>query len=233
MYDLEVHYLDGSFAAVEVVAAADADAIELWNLVNDSGKWTLPMLVGGWMVELRLNARANVLRAELQGFLETLEAQGVRALRPGRRPRTVNEDFADFLGIRSLLQTGTDSPGSVYFTLHLPAERSGGMVADDGNALATWIGLWLGEDNQQDVVQKLRRAETDERHAFVLLPAFTTAHFGVVDLLMRRNAPLPTEPPSLPDAITHVWAASTWTMGDGFRWSASRGWTRFEKLTLD
>lgn len=81
---------------------------------------------------------------------------------------------------------------------------------------------------QADVRSKLARSECDERHAFVLVPGFTTAPFEVADLLMRDDAPLPTAPPRLPTEITHVWIASTWTSGHGVRWSPD-GWESFDK----
>ncbi len=42
MHDLDVHYADGTLGAVEVVTAADAKSIELWNLVNSDEVWVEP-----------------------------------------------------------------------------------------------------------------------------------------------------------------------------------------------
>ena len=39
MHDLEVTYPDKLSAAVEVTAAADAQSIELWNLVKGGDRW--------------------------------------------------------------------------------------------------------------------------------------------------------------------------------------------------
>jgi hypothetical protein len=61
-----------------------------------------------------------------------------------------------------------------------------------------------------------------------ILPAFATADFAVTDLLMRDDAPRPQLAPSLPQAITHVWVASTWTTGRGMRWSPTDGWQYFD-----
>jgi hypothetical protein len=65
---------------------------------------------------------------------------------------------------------------------------------------------------------------------FVLVPGFTEAPFGVTDLLMRDNAPLPVDAPNLPTEVTHVWVASLWGSGSGFRWDPAGGWSAFAKL---
>lgn len=127
-------------------------------------------------------------------------------------------------------QSGTNFSGSIYITLTLPAERTGGAVASTGDAIAHWIGTWLARPEQADNLRKLRSAEGAERHVFVLLRGFTTASFAVVDPLMRSGGPLPTVDPELPSPVTHVWVMSTWSAGDGFRWSADSGWIRFAKV---
>lgn len=67
-------------------------------------------------------------------------------------------------------------------------------------------------------------------HLFVLLPGFTCAPFNVVDLLMRNDAPVPTDDPTLPEPLTDVWIMSTWTNGRGFKWSQATGWQPFRRL---
>ena len=64
-------------------------------------------------------------------------------------------------------------------------------------------------------------------------PEGSLGHDGgspVSDLLIAPDAPLPTIPPVLPAEITHVWAASTWDSGNGFRWSPDKAWERFAKV---
>ncbi len=231
MHDLRIVYPDRPSGAVEVTAAADPDAIALWKLVNGSGeRWIEPELIGGWMVELNPTARAKRLRSALPGLLRVLESQGLGSLRPRGHPSTANEDFARDLGVRGLHQSGTQYPGSIYVTLHLPAERSGGWVADNGDALALWIGDFiLHEPARRDVLEKLARSGAEDRHVFVLLPGFTTAPFGVSDLLMRGGPPLPLVAPQLPAEVTHTWAVSTWNSGSGFRWDPQIGWSTFTK----
>jgi hypothetical protein len=80
-------------------------------------------------------------------------------------------------------------------------------------------------------LKKLGRSGAPERHMFIVIPGFPDTPFGVTELLTRDDAPLPSLPPKLPSEVTHVWAASTWGVGYGMRWSPARGWEAFDKLT--
>jgi len=231
MHDLEIVYENEPPAAVEVTAAADADSIELWNLVNGSGRWVEPDIAGGWLVALLPQARAQRLRAELPALLDELERERVSEVRvepwsTGRIERVASE-----LGITHLVQSGTSYPGSIYFTIELPDERSGGFVPQTGDPLARWLSGWIMQPQQAHNLRKLMDSGAQERHLFVILPGFADAPFSVVDLLMREHPPLPTQPPTLPTEVTHVWIMSTWSAGLGIRWSRDSGWQRFDKLT--
>lgn len=230
MHDLDIRYQDGRIAAVEVTADVDPEATVLWNLMNGGGRWIEPELAGGWMVELELRARGKAIRSELPGLLRQLEHDRVSHMSV-RRSRSSNDERverASSLGIRHLHQSGTDFRGSIYVTLALPLERTGGFVADDSDALARWVGQFLADD-RPDVGTKLAASDRDERHAFVLVSGFSTAVFEVTDVLFRADPPLPSFDPALPEGMTDVWIVSTWVAGRGFRWSCSSGWSLFDK----
>lgn len=228
MYDLDVMYPDRPWAAVEIVAAADAESIQTWKLMNGRGegrRWVVDGLQGGWLVTILPSASAKGLWKRLPPLLAELESQGVRRL----TDEDLADEVADELGVIDAWQSGTDYPGSIYVTIEIPAERSGGVVPDTGNALAAWIGQFLLEPGQGDVLRKLGRSSAPEKHAFVIVPGLTTAPFGVADLLLRSEAPVPVEPPMLPSPVTCVWTVSTWNSGGGFRWSPDDGWQTFRK----
>lgn len=66
MHDLDITYGDRPPRAVEVTAAADGEAIALWNLLNGQDeRWVEPALAGGWLVSLLPTARAKRVRKEL------------------------------------------------------------------------------------------------------------------------------------------------------------------------
>jgi hypothetical protein len=156
-------------------------------------------------------------------------------MRAASRWRPAEEVLATLrdLDIVRLHQSGTDSTGSIYVTLELPVERTGGFVADNGDALAHWIGGFLRDEARADVRRKLDAAGCAERHAFVIHPGFATADFAVADVLMLDGCPLPTLDPVIPDEVTHVWAVSTWSSGHGMRWSPDVGWAYFDKLDAE
>lgn len=224
MYDLDLLRDEVPLGACEVTAAADAESIELWNIINGSDKrWIEPGLLGGWIVTVTPRCRAKRLRRELPALLRTLET--VTAGREGEDAR----DHLDGLDVMSAHRSGTDFPGSIYVTLQRAAERTGGAVPSTGNGLVTWLNGWMREPAQQHNLEKLRSADRPERHLFVLLPGFTTAPFNVTDLLVRDGAPLPDVAPTLPSGISHVWTMSTWSSGDVFRYSEGR-WMRTSKI---
>lgn len=232
MHDLDVYDGPARVAAVEVTAAADGQVIALWKLVNPPGeRWIEPALAGGWMITLRTDARAKQLRRDLPELLTTLETEGTRAigidyLHPGNPLR----ERLEALGVVSLDQNDTDFPGSIYLTVELDDDRSGGCIADHSNAVADWVSEFLADEGRADVRDKLARSGAPQRHAFVIVPGFSEAPFAAADPLARNDSPTPSVPPTLPAEITHVWVTSTWSSRWGFRWSPMPiGWERFAK----
>jgi hypothetical protein len=232
MHDLDVHYDDGHRGAVEVVTAADGECIALWNLVNGGGRRVIEGIDGGWSLWLTPGTRVNQLNRVLPTLLSNLESLGLRQV-PRHGPRHALVDAAHAVGIAHGEQYATDYPGSVYFSIDLPIERSAGFVAHNGDALSEWVSEFLAAESQRDVLHKLSESHAEERHAFVILPGFPTAPFAVTDVLMRREAPLPTQDPVLPRELSHIWVVSSWSSGVGFRWAPGRGWSTFDKSVGD
>lgn len=92
---------------------------------------------------------------------------------------------------------------------------------------------FLLDAHQSDVLNKLARSGATQRHVAILVPAFSTAPFGVVDVLWRDlDDAVPARSPNLPNEVTHVWLMTFWTIGSGLRWSPQGGWERFERKFL-
>lgn len=219
---------------MEVTAAADAASIELWKLVNHRDeRWVDGRLLGGWAVSLAPTARAKRVLTELPALLAGLEAAGMAEFgRDWRAPADPWVDALLDLGVVSGSRGDTDYPGVIYPTIELPTERAGGGVSATGRPLSDWVGQFLAEPQQMDVVHKLGRSGADERHAFIILPGFTTAPFPVADLLWRADGPLPDAVPQFPNEVTHVWVVTTWAAGRGLRWSPGEGWRQFRSDVL-
>lgn len=224
MYDLDLLHNGGQFAAMEVTAAADAESIELWNLVNGSeNRWIESKLLGGWMVTVTPKARAKRLKKELPQLLRMLETVVTES------ERDVAIDHLHELEVVSADRSDTKFPGSIYITLQRGPERTGGAVPLTGDGLVVWLNEWMCEPGQVHNLNKLRAANCRERHLFLLLPGFTTAPVSASDVLMRADGPLPEVPPVLPQGITDVWVMSTWSTGDLFHFGAE-GWSRSRKV---
>lgn len=226
MYDLEIRYPDGRRGAIEVVAAADPEAIQFWNLANGGGtRWVEKGISGGWAVECKPSTRVKDLRSQLPLLLKGYESLGITQFDSRRRTASHPlDEIAQCLGITHAMQSSTDFPGSIYLMIDLPAERTGTMVSENADAAAAWIGSFLKETRQQDVLSKLRASGVDERHAFVIFPGFSTAPYSVIDPLIRPNCLPPTIDPELPDEVTDVWMASTWSVRRALFWSSIHGW---------
>jgi hypothetical protein len=228
MHDLWIVYPDRPPAAVEVTAAADPESIQLSKLIAARERWQVPGIRGGWAITVDTSRRlANRLFAELPALLSELEAAGDASVRVdpqtgagGRWDARAHE-----LGITTLFQSaGTDFPGSVYVLLDQPLEPKAGFVAPTGDAIAEWIGRYLQADRASDLA-KLARSGAHERHAFVLVPMFTTAPFAVSELLMTGWVRLPLTPPQLPVEVTHVWVVPMAYDVAGFYWAPDAGWS--------
>ncbi len=224
MHDLDLVRDGVVFAACEVTAAADAESIELWNLVNGSEeRWIEQDLLGGWLITVTTRCRVKFLKAELPALLRVVENEPTDPWRQSAIERI------KALGVVAADRGDTAFPGSIYVTLERDAERAGGVVPNSGHGLVTWLDEWIREPTQEHNLEKLRTALPVERHLFVLLPGFTTAPFRASDLLMRADAPLPDAAPRLPQGITDVWLMSTWSTGDVFHYGGS-GWSRSGKV---
>ena len=85
--------------------------------------------MGGWLVTLAPSARAKRVRQELPALLQALEASGVREVRTLRDSTSGVALAARLLDVVTMRQSDTQYPGSIYITLELPIERTGGFVA--------------------------------------------------------------------------------------------------------
>ncbi len=231
MYDLDVLYPDRPPAAVEITAAMDAESVELWKLMNESGeRWQVEGLAGGWEVSVLPSARKKQLYRGLPDLLLELERSGIRELRVEQRSGQCIEEVARKLGVLDAVQCSTSYPGSIYILVEDLDEQEGSIVPETGNALAMWLGEFLSGPEREDVRKKLAQSGAVERHAFVFVPDFSIAPSTVELLLNLDGTPLPAKGPQLPAEITDVWAASTLSSSSGFRWSPSGGWLRFDKM---
>ena len=184
--------------AAEVTAAADGEAVALRKLLNeDEVRWIEPDLVGGWIVSLFTVARAKRIRRQPPRLLRGSKVSASVSYVGGKR----RQRWLVSSGLRRCTRAAP-TPGSISTTLILAPERSGGMVPS-GDVLARWVSDFLAG----------RRPKTSATNSCAQAPTsvMRSSYFQgrrrlpVVDLLMHDEAPLPSVPPNLPDAVTHLW----------------------------
>jgi hypothetical protein len=229
MYDLTIKYSGGD-AALEVVAAADPRQTELWNVLYKGGRTIVPGIAGGWMLTLKAPTRVKALFQQLPALLGGLEAAGIRGLEEAAGVPQGLATLASDNGVVKARQGGTDFVGSVYFSVE---DSTRAFFNVDSDALRDWIGSYLSSSETADVRKKLSSAGTAERHAFGFVPPFTLAPEAAAEVLVHEAPALPSQPPSLPPEITHVWVTSTWSFGRGIKWDPGTGWSFFSKLQPD
>lgn len=233
MFDLVLRSTEGPYGAVEITAAADPESIQAWKLVNgDGGPWIAHKIAGGWLVTIDPTSRIKRLLKELPPALGRLEDTGVREWWAHIRNRHVDSEVSRKLSelkVMGAVQGGTSCAGSIYVTLELANERSAGVVPPSSDEVSIWVADFLKEPHQADVLRKLERSRMPERHAFVLVPGFTSARWPVPYFMLEDQPLLPEEAPPLPSQVTHVWLASSWRTTCGLRWAPDTGWEHFEK----
>lgn len=224
MYDIELVRGGAPFGACEVTAVADAAATEQWSAVttHGGGRWIEPTIAGGWILVLEPGCRVKTLRQRVRSLLGRLEQN------PFDQVATAE---LESLGVASARRSDTNFPGSIYCILSRDSDLTGGFVSDNGDALVHWFNSWVNDPSQSHNLAKLRRSRLPERHLFLVFPGYADVPFSAYDLLLRNDAPLPTNAPTFPQGLTHVWITSTWDAGEVFH-ANTRGWTRHPKATI-
>ena len=131
--------------------------------------------------------------------------------------------FAEFerLGIAWANCFRPQGAGNVYLTL----DSIGGMVDEEGRAVADWIGAFLRSTEQADVLTKLARSNAAECHVVVPV-GWGGAPWSVESYLTDGLAILPSGSPELPRPVTAAWIVSMHA-NHGIRWDGAM-WHRFD-----
>lgn len=88
--------------------------------------------------------------------------------------------------------------------------------------MSDWIADRWASRCWDDVRSKLAPDDGAERHLFVGADSATPA--GVHFALWKEHRDLPSEPPSLPVQVTHLWVWQATRIGRCLAWVHDRGW---------
>jgi hypothetical protein len=218
LYDLRVGDPQTPSIAVECTAALDPVRTETWNVGPARGPLSLN-LSRDWHVVLKPNARVRRIRHNLERILQECERAGIDTFTPVdfhlKRAHPPLFQELDSLKIESVSAFREPGTGSVF----LGMTGTGGAVDPTGSAVPAWVGDFLRESRNSDVLLKLAKSGASERHVFIGV-SFCGVPWSVESYLGTRTDILPITSPHLPDPITAVWImyGPRGVRWDGARW---------------
>jgi hypothetical protein len=223
MYDLRIGPADAPELAVECVRAMDQTRAETSSVSHRKGLLELA-LRGDWDIRHTPSARIKVIEKRLGPLLRKLEDRGLRRFSlhyvPGWRDESLLEEL-ESLGVESGSCVRLPGTGKVSLTM----TGIGGGVHSQDTAVPRWVGQFLRDPAQEDVLLKLQRSGAAEQHAFIIV-YLGGASWPVDYYLTGELDQLPTEAPNLPPPVTGVWIVGQFGR-KGLRWNGS-AWRRFE-----
>lgn len=211
----------GRQLAVEVTRTGDQSRMHVeGQLSRDLFEWSNP---GAWFWSMTVGVPSDIepLRARYMALIATCETEGI--VRPDWRHDTVSEELR-WLSQSSVAMFGhPDLPtAEKYRNVSVMPEGGGGGVDEElSGLLAALSGLFDG-DHLRRKFDKLARHQADERHLFLGID-MDGVPFSVLDGLAFGSS-LPTDPPPLPDPITHLWIAPR--IGRRVLYWSPAGWTQ-------
>jgi hypothetical protein len=225
--DAMLTLLDGREAAFEVTTVGRQDALHTVSLLgHDNYKWPA---AGEWWWSISVGSAQDIPRLKLvyRRIARLCEAAGVQRPEdlPYRDPSRTDEDIAWLTNESSSSMTGhrtvlAEDASRSRGTSVMPS-GDGGAVDEELIGLRAALEAAFATGNLAGHLAKVGRADTDERHLFLVIHR-TALGFPVFYGLAFGDA-LPPDPPPLPGAVTHLWLAPSLgrrvLLWDGEGWS--------------
>lgn len=208
--DALIKYPSGD-AALEIIADVESAFEAQWNALEKYGRsLQVPGLRSRWSVQIKRTAQVRKLQTAIGPILLDLQAGSHDAL----------PDAAVALGVTMAYPIEGEPVGEVHFH---PQGWSGlgGLTIDE--LVSDVLRL------QDDVPAKLAAHQADEKHAFIWV-TIGSSH-NTQSQLENRPQPLPKTAPFLPDGVTHVWVAGSFSSQGCLAWFPDRGWWRAPDYT--
>lgn len=210
--DALIHGPD-EIAALEVVADHEEAFNAQWAALERlNHRLEVPSLQRLWSAQLARTAKVRDVVKRLPDLVLALE-----------RSQHSDAERAEALDAIRRLRVQTIRPveGAQPGRINLHVEGWGGWST---LTMAQYVEKVLAA--APDVPRKLKLHPALAKHAFIWT-TISTDH-GIQSMLERREQPLPTDPPSLPEGVTHVWIAGSFTSQGAVAWFPDRGWWRAE-----
>jgi hypothetical protein len=225
MHDFDVHLADGRTVAIEVTRFTDDRYVQQRAEIQKRS-WVFPNLQRGWSLIVQARTPIGQLHQEVGNLLEVLEAKQVQRLRMKPRPDSPTDPAVKGafkrlaeLGVVTLGALGAIPAGQLILSTYQP----GGSTGQD-------LIVEMIDSMVQNKLDKLLRAEADERHLFIWVEVaqpMTRAALAFADGSVRG---LVLPDPVLPDGIDAVWIVEAalptpirvYRMGQG--WTVQDSW---------
>ena len=227
--DFRIDYEDGRTAIGEIKRSADARVEEVRTLLGKmSPPHSLPLgpALGTWVASITTRTPLTTLGQELSDVAERLLQEGVANVEIyDSWPHGAIYDRLRTLGIRRFWRPESQGFDEVV----LFPEPTGGVVPLTCEPLCEWINQYLAQAaDRRSLSNSLRRLEhsaVDERHLFLwaeeALPSEVLLYMS-----FHPDAP-PTDRPTLPEYLTHLWLATRFSFAEGrclWLFRPSLGW---------
>jgi hypothetical protein len=225
-HDLEAELMDGRIAAIEITSEADEARLRAAaRAKRHLSEVTVPHSQLWWLVQLTPQADARALNrsASLVALLTAMEQQGQSTASALSDYRDPWRDQLQALGIQSVHGIeDSDHPGAV--SVMPDSVASYGWVRSTAD---NWITEFLASELGQSKLDKLAKADADERHLAVLIHPDTDAGLGIAGALAdlpdgSGGDDLPSVDP--PSPLTHLWLIAPTVPTRAFRWTRTSGW---------
>lgn len=202
MYDLRIGPSNAPEVAIEIVGAVDPKYTATWNTLVAKGPWRLPV-AGAWTVVVSPGASIKKLRQDLASLLGELESRGITNAHVDHHFKRDDEElFRKLSSLRIEQAYSYESPDTGKVSFSMPGFS--GAVDHAGTKIPEWIGAFLRESAQADVLSKLGHSGAPARHAFVIA-TLARVPWGVASYLLGDRVQVPDEAPDLPEPVTAVW----------------------------
>lgn len=210
--DALVHYPDGT-GALEVVGDHESAFNEQWAALEKvRHRVDVPGLRSVWSAQLERRAQVRRVAQELPALVLRWQDDLSRRHARSELPQELTN-----LGV-IMLYPLEDNQRSGYVNLH--AEGWGGFAGS--KKMSSYVERVLAQHD--DVPRKLAAHPTPEKHAFIWTTIGTD--YSIQFQLEDREQSLPTEPPKLPNGVTHVWVGGSFNSQGVLAWFPDRGWWR-------
>jgi len=200
VYDFDVTYQDGTKAALKVTRSTHEQSIVTLVRLRDTGCVVEAVACRqNWLVTPHPECSIDSIRKKVDRYLFQIESEGITRFgaEPGRVTPSVSRIIEDLRILEGCTIMGP-APARIWIGGPEPSGTGMGSIVNPEDLQRCIEHVANKKDNRK----KLAASQCKERHLFVCVESLDTLAWQA---LINCT---PTEPPVLPEEITHVWAAT-------------------------